>query len=331
MKIEKLREIMEPELLQLEGVVGVSHENPRDRLIVYVEDERYLDAVPTILAGKRVEKRVIGKIKLLSHIPFTSYRLLTASPTDRIRPAPAGVSIGHIKITAGTFGAVVWDKDGSPLILSNNHIIALVWGNNRTGKVGDPIIQPGPYDGGTEADTIAHLLRYVPVELEKPNTVDCAVARPLEGMVTTDILGVGKYLGGWTDAYNGMSVEKVGRTTFHTSSYVMDTHATIKVEGWGSAIFTDQILIDSPNASFIAGGDSGSLLFTRVAGVPIAVGLCFAGSDRVGVANKIRNVIEALNIDMGPYIKTEARVSFMEFIPILIPITLIGGIMLRKR
>ncbi len=40
-------------------------------------------------------------------------RLLTR--TGRVRPAPPGVSIGHPKITAGTFGALVKDADtGEP-------------------------------------------------------------------------------------------------------------------------------------------------------------------------------------------------------------------------
>ncbi len=32
------------------------------------------------------------------------------SRTERLRPAPPGVSLGHYQITAGTFGAVVRDK-----------------------------------------------------------------------------------------------------------------------------------------------------------------------------------------------------------------------------
>ena len=43
--------------------------------------------------------------------------------TERWRPAPGGVSLGHYKITAGTLGCVVYDrKSGARLILSNNHV-----------------------------------------------------------------------------------------------------------------------------------------------------------------------------------------------------------------
>ncbi|GAJ04643.1 unnamed protein product, partial [marine sediment metagenome] len=58
--------------------------------------------------------------------------------TDSWRPAPPGVSIGHPEVTAGTFGCVVL-KDGTRMILSNNHVIV----NKNDAEVGDNIYQPG--------------------------------------------------------------------------------------------------------------------------------------------------------------------------------------------
>ena len=38
-----------------------------------------------------------------------------------MRPAPSGISIGHIDITAGTLGGLVRDREsGDVVILSNN-------------------------------------------------------------------------------------------------------------------------------------------------------------------------------------------------------------------
>ena len=68
------------------------------------------------------------------------------APTGRFRPAPGGVSIGHRDITAGTLGCLV-RKGGVTYILSNNHVLA----NSNAASPGDPILQPGPYDGGTVA------------------------------------------------------------------------------------------------------------------------------------------------------------------------------------
>ncbi|MFQ6120521.1 MAG: hypothetical protein ACE5KE_11650 [Methanosarcinales archaeon] len=63
----------------------------------------------------------------------------------RYRPAFPGSSIGHVNITAGTFGCLVQDKkDHDFLILSNNHVLA----NSNHASIGDPILQPGRYDGG---------------------------------------------------------------------------------------------------------------------------------------------------------------------------------------
>jgi hypothetical protein len=96
--------------------------------------------------------------------------------TARERPAPSGISIGHTAITAGTLGALVTDlSDGSLCILSNNHVLA----NENAAMLGDTIVQPGPYDGGTSpADDIATLKRFVTIAATG-NTVDCAIAQVL--------------------------------------------------------------------------------------------------------------------------------------------------------
>ena len=47
-------------------------------------------------------------------------------------------------------------------------------------------------------------------------------------------------------------------------------------------------------------GDSGSLLFTRIGGKNIAVGLCFAGSETVAIANPIKYIVEK-GVWLGKY------------------------------
>jgi len=89
----------------------------------------------------------------------------------RIRPAKGGFSVGHHKITAGTIATCVYDLTPFPSIprkyylLSNNHVLA----NSNDAKIGDPILQPGPYDGGKiPADIIARLSRFVPIKFMEP-------------------------------------------------------------------------------------------------------------------------------------------------------------------
>lgn len=94
------------------------------------------------------------------------------------RPAPSGISVGHFRITAGTLGTLVDDLgDGKTCILSNNHVLA----NENNATPGDPILQPGPYDGGIyPLHQIATLRRFVPINFSGgSNRVDAAIALPL--------------------------------------------------------------------------------------------------------------------------------------------------------
>ena len=102
--------------------------------------------------------------------------------TARERPAPSGISIGPPviggTISAGTLGCLVTDlTDQSQCILSNNHVMA----NENAAKIGDPILQPGSFDGGTDpADRVATLKRFVVLN-PSGNVVDCAIAQVTAG------------------------------------------------------------------------------------------------------------------------------------------------------
>src|SRR6266567_2798538 len=178
----------------------------------------------------------------------------------RLRPARGGYSVGHKNITAGTIATCVYDilpgggtnppvhGVGIPpkyYILSNNHVLA----NVNAGLVGDAVLQPGPYDGGTDpADRIATLTRFVPITMNPPtplaqhnNLVDCAIA---EGQF--DDLNREVYWNG----YGGGQVARL----------------------------REQIV----TTNMSAGGDSGSLVLTLD---NLAVGLLFAGSATSMIAN----------------------------------------------
>ncbi len=249
--------------------------------------------------------------------------------TDRQRPARPGLSIGHFRVTAGTFGAVVYDaKTGEPLILSNNHVLANS-SNGRDGraKIGDAILQPGRYDGGTDDDVIARLHRFVPIELEvsepdcklaaaaqrllnrairrirrnyevkiertgtATNLVDAAVARPLSrNLISDDIVDLGVPRG-TAEVVVGQKVRKSGRTSGTNEGEVKVVHATIKISMGeiGSATFTDQVL----TTGMAQPGDSGSVVLDEYNRV---CGLLSAGSQNVSVFGRIQNVCEALGV-----------------------------------
>ncbi len=66
---------------------------------------------------------------------------------------PIGVSSGAQGFATGTLGARVTDGT-NVYALSNNHVFASI----NSGRVGDPILQPGAGDGGSDpADRIGTL------------------------------------------------------------------------------------------------------------------------------------------------------------------------------
>jgi len=138
------------------------------------------------------------------------------------------------------------------------------------------------------------------------------------------------------DPFPGMSVYKSGRTTGLTRTVVIDTNATIKVTyPMGELTFKDQVVFENPGGTVIWGGDSGSVLLTDIAGVPAVVGLCFAGSSVVGVANKASRVAEALSLDLGAPAAPIPIGGFMwsaiaSALVMAVPLSLIGCEEIRK-
>ncbi|OGS62806.1 MAG: hypothetical protein A3K59_01270 [Euryarchaeota archaeon RBG_19FT_COMBO_69_17] len=224
---------------------------------------------------------------------FSIWRPLPPIYHRKVRPAMGGLSIGHYEISAGTFGCLARDR-GDAYILSNNHVLA----NEGRGAEGDPILQPGRFDGGkTDKDVLARLDTYVALDPEGTNVVDAAIAQPYDPEdVTPDIINVGRLRGSRLPGIDE-KVMKSGRTTRVTHGTVTDVDVTLRV-GYssGSMIFQDQFLVRGDKGSFSAGGDSGS---TIVSYDGHAVGLLFAGSPFFTVANKMTNVEKALDVKVA--------------------------------
>jgi hypothetical protein len=236
----------------------------------------------------------------------------------RVRPAEGGYSVGHVNITAGTIATCVYDilpggttsppnhGIGIPpryYILSNNHVLA----NSNAGSPGDPILQPGPFDGGTNpADRIATLSRFVPITLDPPvprpmhrNLVDAAIAEGQFHDLDREIYWIG-YVRGWRRKANvtvGTIVHKTGRTTNFTTGRITTINSTVDVGYGGGRVgrFIDQIV----TTNISAGGDSGSLVTTLD---DVAVGLLFAGSSIATILNQIENVRSLLRVEVAEQI-----------------------------
>jgi hypothetical protein len=330
-EIKQVKEASKNNLLTMQNVVGVGvgfqkkagEKTGEYAIVVMVSRKLPLPALaPNAILPKNVDGVIVDVIEV------GQLRALQAR-TDRWRPAPGGISIGHYKITAGTFGVVVRDRNsGERLILSNNHVIA----NSNDADIGDQILQPGPIDGGNpENDAIAYLERFCPIDFatepgtcdiadtyarlgnavagllgskhrvlsqqsdpQAINLVDAAVAKPVnDNDVLDEILDIGT-VDGFEEGFLGMSVRKSGRTTSFTTGQINLINATVDVNYGGSrtARFEDQ-LVSGPMSK---GGDSGSLL---VAGDSLsAVGLLFAGSNQSTIFNPIQAVLDCLEINI---------------------------------
>ncbi len=149
------------ELMHRANVVGVAVGNKGDKtapegepaVVVLVERKLPLSA---LTADDVIPKQVDG---VRTDVYEVGYLRAYDTPRDRFRPTiPSGVSIGHYKITAGTLGTIVTDRNtGEKLLLSNNHVLA----NSNDAVIGDNILQPGPTDGGQNpGDRVATLHRF---------------------------------------------------------------------------------------------------------------------------------------------------------------------------
>ncbi len=210
----------------------------------------------------------------------------------------------------GTLGALI-QVGGQKRILSNYHVFEadiVDGGNGRQAETGDYVIQPGLIDVGCNAGTAQNVATLVVSHSLPNNNVDCSSATIIDGMVDPSgaILGIGTLSSTTVDAFIGQDVKKSGRTTGLTRSSVDGLNATVSIqyenECAGSVaftkIFTGQIIIKNRASKFLGGGDSGSLMVEDITTDPCAVGLLFAGSRTLAVANPIDEVLDFFNATM---------------------------------
>ncbi len=217
----------------------------------------------------------------------------------RVRPVMGGYSVGHYRITAGTIATCCYDMAPFPgipsryYILSNNHVLA----NSNNASIGDPILQPGPYDGGAlPGDTVARLSRYVPIRFmsggQAPcNYVDAAIAEGDFADLSREIYWIGYARRLYRAPRVGLTVQKCGRTTNFTTGRVTHINATVNVNYGGGRVarFCRQIVTTRMGAP----GDSGSLVMDTEEG---GVGLLFAGSATATIMNNLWYVQALLRV-----------------------------------
>ncbi len=220
-------------------------------------------------------------------------------------PLVPGLSIAQRDVTAGTLGGFV-RQPGRPglLALSNSHVLA---DGGRAG-VGDPVLQPGPADGGMAADRVGTLTAAHPLDVSG-NLVDAAVAALDPGLTAEPAAYPGGPLlatvAAASDVDPDEDVEKIGRTTGHTAGRI----TAVEVDGVGVQYddgvvhtFDDQVEIEGHAGSFSEAGDSGSVIWRSRDRAPL--GLLFAGSGTGGsngggvtFANPLATVLDLLHVE----------------------------------
>ncbi|MGY1591628.1 hypothetical protein ACI79D_06580 [Geodermatophilus sp. SYSU D00708] len=265
------------------------------------------DDADVLLAGlddavlDEIDVRVIGPVRALS------------SPTPdqlqrRTRPLYPGLSVAHAAVTAGTLGGFV-RVDGRLALLSNNHVLAA----GGAASLGDPVLQPGPADGGAlPTDRVGSLAAFVRFRGDGGTNLVDAAAAVLDPEVPAE---PGRLPGGpladeapdTDDVDPDERVEKVGRTTGHTLGRI----TAVEVDGVtvqyddGVHTFDDQVEVEGLSGGFSAGGDSGSVIWRSSDRAPM--GLLFAGSETGGrngggvtYANPMATVLELLDLEWVP-------------------------------
>jgi len=296
--------------------------------------EKFVNGEPTgnpavlVFVQKKFSKRgVFSKFSADEMIPDE----LDGVPTDvievghivkqagfksKVRPLQPGYSCGHGGITAGTIGGFFRDKDGDLVMLSNNHVVA----DENKAKKGDPIFQPGPTDNHSNKNFrgwpdpvaklpyFATLKRYVRLK-GSGNRQDSGICKVhpkilKEGLIDYVYPVVNKRLQGWEHPNVGEQVQKCGRTTGYTTGRIIGQNASFSVGyDFGVARFKNCIVLSAMSR----GGDSGSVIADLDMN---AVGLLFAGSTKVTLANPIGLVKAHYGLELVTSKVDEPEVQF---------------------
>ncbi|MCI0536742.1 MAG: hypothetical protein L0Z50_16105 [Verrucomicrobiales bacterium] len=313
------------DLMGIAGILGTATGTDATgelAVIVYVNAEhanhgQIVRALPKGLHGIRISAELTEPFQAMAGKPGGGGRVVshTAKQTPPIQLGTSGGwrdDLANGYCCGGTLGSLV-SINGARHILSNYHVLEadiVSGGNGRVATAGESVTQPGLIDVGCYADNAQNVATLSGVKsLPEPSNVDAAVAPVIPGMVRQDgaILEIGTLSSQTVAASLKQAVKKSGRTTGLSRSSVSGLNATVSVTyenecAGGVAFtktFTGQIIINNRGSKFLNSGDSGSLMVEDVATNPRAVGLLFAGSSTLAVANPIDEVLAFIGSQLG--------------------------------
>ena len=216
-------------------------------------------------------------------------------------------------IGAGTLGCLVRDVNGKLFGLTNNHVSGMC----NYANVGEKILAPGHIDitaNGINPFTLGYHTRALPMVQGLPDNVDIStnsdaalIELAHEGLVTSYQGAVYDTPANSYDMLAGQTVEKVGRTTGHTSGVIVGQVIGPHPVRYNTAGFGEHISFFDPvfaiqgvgGMPFSQPGDSGSLITIQQNGERFAIGLVFAGNPNgLSFALPLRPILATLNVTL---------------------------------
>ncbi len=266
---------------ELAIVFGVKEKKPKKKIAA-----QYL--IPAFIGDYKTDVQEVGTLKLLTL-------------NSRIRPVRSGYSWANPCITAGSPGTQVRYMD--KLYVDTNFHVALY----NCGKIGDTILQPGPYDGGKPEDAVGH----VRISLENPLLgagvwTDYALVEMDIEKFDPILSQSGAVPGPFKFAVSGDKLFWEGRSSGFMRGNVSTQHQDVQVgdpTGKTWYFYDTDYFYPAP-----IGGDSGSAIWADP-GLPLngqvvnCIGKLFAGSETMGVmipARSIQKIYPGIQVDSTP-------------------------------
>lgn len=263
-----------------------------------------------VIGGKVVPSDVIERRFRTSWQLVTEVALKKEERKTRQNTVFPGLSIAHRAGSAGTIGAIVFDRtSGTPFLLSNWHVFQMM-ADDSEGAIHDEIVQPGPFDDNRISENVVGRL----VRSHLGFAGDCAVAS-IEGRgFRPDVLGLKTIPKRVGRAELGDVVVKSGRTTEVTRGVVTRIEVQTKMN-YGSreeiigGFEIGPLPKSNPTSEISLGGDSGSawLAVDPKTGQPtdVMLGLHFAGEasdeqQEFAMACAAHSVLEKLDVTLTP-------------------------------
>ena len=299
--------------------VGINQAGQPD-LVVYVDREgpskaEVVQALPPELRGIGVRAELTEKFVAYKGRPGggggSSHTALQTPPIQLGTSGGWRNDLANGYCCGGTLGSLI-QVTNAQFIMSNYHVFEsdiVLGGNSLVATTGSFIVQPGLIDVRCSASSAQNVGTLVKLSSLPGSNVDVSVAQVVPGMVRSDgaILEIGTLSSQTVAAFLNQAVKKSGRTTGLSQSHISGLNATVSVQyenecAGGVAFtktFTNQVVVANSGSGFLNSGDSGSLMVEDVTTSPRAVGLLYAGSSTLAVANAISQVLQFVGGKLG--------------------------------